>query len=332
MDARTSPQHDSRYAATNAAGRPYGVMFHHFHGPGFVAGEGSLSGDDLRRLLDQLGRENILPAEAWMERVRLGELRPTDVCLTFDDNLRCQFEIALPVLRSLGCTGFWFIPTAVLQGHLLRADLYRRFRLAHFETPQVFCQAFESAARALRGDGTVDRAIERFQARDEPAAGGPAQPARRGVSEQRVRFLRDELLAPEEYLRLMDGMIRQQGVRLKDLACNLWMDDDCLRQLRAEGHVIGLHSHTHPPRLAALSPVEQRREYRANHAYLTSLLGEPPHAVAHPCNSYRPITLRILAELGLRVGFRSDMSPEHFSELEFPRRSATDHLSAIAPG
>ncbi len=124
-------------------------------------------------------------------------------------------------------------------------------------------------------------------------------------SDRRFRFVRDEVLGPQPYRQIMDSMLRSAGIDAHALAPLLWMDAACIRQLHADGHIIGLHSHTHPTRLERLDPAGQHREYHANHACLTRFLGTPPLAMSHPCNSYNATTLSILRDLGIRLGFRA---------------------------
>ena len=95
---------------------------------GYIVATGRLA-----ELIRFLGRERILPARVWLERAIAGKLERHAICLTFDDNLRCQYDVARPVLRDLGLTAFWFIPTAVLRGEPVRIGLYRQFRVKCFE-------------------------------------------------------------------------------------------------------------------------------------------------------------------------------------------------------
>lgn len=305
-----------------------GLMFHHFHDTGrdgregrHAAGQGSIDAVELERLLNFVGRDRILPAREWQRRAIAEALEPGDLCLTFDDNLLCQYEIALPVLRKFGLTAFWFVATAVLQGHLSRVELYRTFRVRCFATPDEFYQEFTAAAMQSEPGGRVRQMLGRFD-----PAGYLREFPFYTEGDRRFRYLRDEVLGPEAYHRLMDQMIRARGLRLKELAVGLWMEDRHLLELHASGHVIGLHSHTHPTRLSSLRMPEQRREYHANFNYLSSLLGEPPLSVSHPCNSYDQSTLRILREMGVRVGFRSNMASGFDGPLERPRE---DHINII---
>src|SRR4051812_45501260 len=111
---------------------PHGVMFHHFHDATHPAGQGSISAGQLRHMIESIGPARILPAREFLWRAQHKTLRPTDICLTFDDNLRCQYDVALPVLREFGLTAFWFVYTSVLQGNVESLEIYRHFRMTQF--------------------------------------------------------------------------------------------------------------------------------------------------------------------------------------------------------
>jgi peptidoglycan/xylan/chitin deacetylase (PgdA/CDA1 family) len=138
--------------------------------------------------------------------------------------------------------------------------------------------------------------------------------------------VRDKILDTEAYNTVMEQMIIEAGVSLRELAQGLWMTYDCLRRLRADGHIVGLHSHTHPIRMELLQADQQEQEYVANHNCLSRVLGEPPQAMSHPCNSYNISTLVILRKLGIRLGFRANMAQVQASELEWPRE---DHANVL---
>ncbi|MFQ5806996.1 MAG: polysaccharide deacetylase family protein, partial [Phycisphaerae bacterium] len=122
--------------------QPHGIMFHHFHDDRHPAGQGSLSADDLAALIRFLEPGRFLPAREWLRRAVAGTLDNQHLCLTFDDNLRCQYDVALRVLGDFGLTAFWFLPTSALQGRLQRLELYRAFRVRYFDEIDDFYEAF----------------------------------------------------------------------------------------------------------------------------------------------------------------------------------------------
>lgn len=300
---------------------PHGLMFHHFHGERPPHGQGSITAEQFRELLGFVGLKRILSAREWLCRAGDDTLKPDDLCLTFDDNLRCQFDVALPVMRKAGLTGFWFIPTAVIEGTPERLEIDRAFRLRCFSSVDAFYGEFERFLLNSPHAGVVERGLADFDPRSYLAE-FPFY----SDGDRRFRYLRDRVLGPQRYGEVMDALIEASGVDVTALAADLWMDAACIRQLHAEGHVIGLHSHTHPTCLADMSIAEQQREYTRNHAILAELLGEAPTTMSHPCNSYTDQTLEILRGLGVCLGFRSNAALRTHGPLEQPRE---DHTSLL---
>jgi len=139
------------------------------------------------------------------------------------------------------------------------------------------------------------------------------------------------VLGPQRYAQVMHALMAEHGVRAEDLADGLWMDRDCVRQLHAEGHVIGMHSHTHPTRLERLSLDAQHREYHRCYMEIRRVTGRAPTTVSHPCNSYSEATLALLRDMGVRLGFRANRVLEEFSELEYPREDHANILRIMEP-
>jgi len=299
----------------------HGVMFHHFHGDDHPVGQGSISGEQLHGIIRSLGRGRILPAHEFLDRAIANRLHSHHVCLTFDDNLMCQYDVAVPVLEEFGITAFWFVYTSVMQGNIERLEVYRHFRTTQFDTVDDFYAAFFVRLHESPFGGVAEKCLAKF----DPQLYLAAFPFY-SDADRRFRYVRDDVLGPSAYGQVMDEMMRCAGYDVRTAAGSLWMGNPEVRSLHESGHVIGLHSHTHPTRLERLNEDEQRYEYKSNHAHLTSLLGEPPAVVSHPCNSYNQTTLRILRSLGVKVGFRANMAIGFSSELELPRE---DHANLV---
>jgi peptidoglycan/xylan/chitin deacetylase (PgdA/CDA1 family) len=152
------------------------------------------------------------------------------------------------------------------------------------------------------------------------------------VNDVKFRVIRDHVLGRREYERLMDLIIQEQGVTLYELSRDLWMSDAQLRYLTEEGHMVGLHSYSHPTELASLPYTEQREEYQKNYQHLRRACGRPPVAVAHPTNSYSKESIEILEALDIRCGFRSNMTPPDSGGQCNPNRyemAREDHANLI---
>jgi peptidoglycan/xylan/chitin deacetylase (PgdA/CDA1 family) len=129
----------------------------------------------------------------------------------------------------------------------------------------------------------------------------------------------------------MDEMIARSSYDLSSRIGLLWMNQAELSRIAEGGHTVGLHSHTHPTRMSALSSEDQKREYELNFQWIVSELGVTPTVVAHPCGDYSKETLEILESLGIRVGFRSSLTPGMYdSTLEIPRQDHAVLMKELA--
>ncbi|HVT88448.1 MAG TPA: hypothetical protein VHD56_06315, partial [Tepidisphaeraceae bacterium] len=174
----------------------HGVMFHHFHGPGHAPSQGSISADALRDMIRAIGTKHILPAQQFLEQTRAGRIKQSDVCLTFDDNLLCQYDIALPVLQEFGLTAFWFIYTGPFDGQFEKLEIYRSFRNQRFNSVDAFYHSFEMIVSE-----EIDRSLNLFDPK-KYLAEFPFY----SESDRRFRFIRDEILGPQHYHAAMNRM------------------------------------------------------------------------------------------------------------------------------
>ena len=123
--------------------RPHLLMFHHFHNDIHPVGQGSINAETFKLILNSVGKKyNLLSADIFYNRYISGKLNDYDVCITFDDNLRCQFDIALPVLKEFNLKAFCFIYTSLYTGSFEKLEIYRYFRSTRFNGFEDFYKAF----------------------------------------------------------------------------------------------------------------------------------------------------------------------------------------------
>lgn len=79
-----------------------------------------------------------------------------------------------------------------------------------------------------------------------------------------------------------------------------------IRTLRAAGHLIGTHSHTHPDIFRNLSRGMMATEWKVSRAILESLLGEPCVAASVPGGDISRLVLESAGEADLRYLFTSE--------------------------
>jgi peptidoglycan/xylan/chitin deacetylase (PgdA/CDA1 family) len=79
-----------------------------------------------------------------------------------------------------------------------------------------------------------------------------------------------------------------------------------IRELAAQGHVIGSHSHTHPARIAECSPEQLRDEWEASTATLRAELDLPVWTASVPGGYYSDEVGRAAAAAGVTTLFTSE--------------------------
>ena len=296
-------------------------MLHHFYDNMHPKGQGAISAEEFEELLDYLQSEfKLIGAEEWLSKSR-NSLLNQEICLTFDDGLLCQFEIALPILEKRGLTAFWFVYSSVLEGNIESLEKYRHFRTTKFKSVNEFYETFFRKVSIIPDiNKAVDVALSTFDVK-EYLKPFPFY----SDSDKIFRYLRDQVLKTEQYDRVMNELINDFQYRISSE--ELWLNKSQVSELSSKGHIIGLHSHTHPTRLASMSEEDQWVEYKKNKETLEEITNKKVFSMSHPCNSYSLITLNVLKKLGIEVGFCSNMENIERVGLEYPRE---DHMNIMA--
>ena len=292
---------EARRSAYQSA-HPHGLMFHRFHSSGSKGIlQGSLSPADFETILLFVGVDNILAPDKWMSRLQAGTLKPSDLCLTFDDGLRSQVDFAEPVLARYGLRAFWFVYSTVFEGGIVRSELYSQ-AAALMGGMDILTKAL--LARWPDAINILDSTDEFATYQREVLQLFPF------YTEQdcQYRFLRNSEPHKDIFEKLMNQLINEHGLNMTEISRKLWMRRADLKFLVNGGHWVGLHSYNHPYAMDALPLAAQQSEYQRNYDHLTALTGRKPQSMSHPLNSYNSDTLEILASLGIECGFRSNMT------------------------
>jgi len=121
----------------------HSVMFHHFHDDKHLPAQGSLSSSDFIQMIDWLNKHYyILSASQYKENFERGTLKDTDICLSFDDALKCQYDIAVPVMDRLGIQAFFFVYSSAFGQNPGPLEIYRYYRTACYSDIDKFYEDF----------------------------------------------------------------------------------------------------------------------------------------------------------------------------------------------
>lgn len=292
----------------------FGFTFHYFENEVHIPCQGSLTADQFRRLLDALQQEyRIITPQAFLDHLKNGTGEEKDICLCFDCGLKSQYDVALPILEERGFRAFWFLYTSVFQGKIVPIEQYHHFRFSCFPAVFDFYRAFFTVLRQREPDRFA-QGMEDFR-----RSSYLSWAVFYTEEDRQFKFFRDRVLQTWEYDAILTEMMAQAGYNVGHHRHNLWLTAAEVRQLSDSGHIIGMHTHSHPNEVAALSYEEQQIEYETNQRILQAICDKPVTCMSHPCNSYNADTLRILEALGVEAGFRADSNAAYSSRLEIPR-------------
>jgi len=263
-------------------------------------------------------RHNLIGAREYLYKFENSILEESDICLSFDDALLCQYEIALPILKKHNLDAFFFVYSSVFTGNPDNLEVYRHFRMNNFSDVDDFYSQFFALAETKLAKKYFEY-LEAFQCSNFLEA-YPFY----SENDKWFRYLRDRVLNEKSYGKLMQQLMDAKKFSTANIVGELWMSERNLKSIFDLGHIVGLHSHSHPTSMSRLSYKDQLKEYTQNFEYLQGVLGSV-EAMSHPCGDYNNDTLEILSHLGIKIGFRSNMSEMQIkSRFEVPRE---DHAT-----
>ena len=308
----------------------HGIMFHHFHDDKIhKRGQGSISKDDFYKLIKFIGRKNILDANIFFEKLKENKLKENEVCFTFDDAIKCQFDIALPILEELKIKSFFFIYTSIFEGNPDKLEVFRYFRMNYFESVNSFYKDFYKA---------VDENLETFFINNENKIKSLKKKfPHYTIEDIEFRLVRDIYLNKNSYEKIMLFMMKEKNFDYEQFYSKLYFNKNDIKQIDKLGHLVGMHTHNHPNLLEKLDYEKQKFEYEKCISLISKFLGKSMNEIkymSHPCGSYNEDTLKILKELGIELGFKQIMTIEpekgmkkiNNSNLEIARQ---DHAKII---
>ena len=177
----------------------HGIMFHHFHDDNiYKKCQGSINQDEFYKLIEFIGRDNILDAGEFFNRFKENKLSEKNVCFSFDDSLKCQFDIALPVLEDLTIKSFFFVYSSIFTGQPDLIEVYRYFRMNYFDDVDEFYDSFFLELN--------DDLSKFFQEKDKSIRNNKIKFPCYSINDIKFRLVRDELLSEDNYNDIMSKM------------------------------------------------------------------------------------------------------------------------------
>jgi len=274
-------------------------MFHRFNDcKNNSTGQGSFSPSRLKEYIESIGKDNFFNIEDIINLRKKSIIPDGKILLTFDDGLFSQYQSAKPILDDYGIKSIWFIYTKILEKNFDENEILNFFISTYFSSFDEFYRIFESliSPNKINWDSKlfniyckeIDSKFNFYTLLDK-----------------KFRFLRNKILTEREFRSIVMEIIESRGLKFNELGNKIWIDENMIKEISADGHEVGLHSHTHPYEMKKLAYSEQFLDYKKNYDYLTRICSIRPISVAYPLGSYNYDTLRVMNKLDIRIGFIS---------------------------
>lgn len=200
--------------------------------------------------------------------------------ITFDDGLRCQYELAAPVLEHLDVPAIFFVPAQPVVEQ--RALAVHKLHAVRDHIPEL--DVLELLERTL-GVGVV-------AAVDDDAAA--AMYRYDTLEAARLKYLLNARLPILERERVISLLFEALGVSEATFCAELYMGQPEIVELARRG-ALGAHGYAHLP--LGLVPVEaMRNDLALGAASLAQIVGAQPHALSYPYGSEEAVTHRVAKE------------------------------------
>ena len=297
-------------------------MFHHFHDDDFfIQQQGSISSSQFEAIIKKLlgaGYKIIDPSE-YIRKILCASLLDKEIVFTFDDALKCQYKIALPILAEYKIKAFFFIQSsALVNSGDLNFEVFRDFRHRCFDNISDFYRQFfkkVSPEDILKTQAFIVR--ERFLS------------DRSYLSEEdkMYRACRDFTLTKQAFENIHLELMQYLEYDWHHYKKALNMSRDDVRKVIDAGHEIGLHSFSHPLDINSLSLEDHILEYEQNKSHLERAFDISVKSASYPCGLTNSSVADALDLMGIRLGFMATPDYSNNNRFELPR---SNHVSLIA--
>ncbi len=296
------------------------IMFHHFHdNKKHVKSQGSLDKDKLYKLIKKIGIKNILSPDDFIHKTKNNKIQNYETCITFDDGIKSQFDVAYPLLKDLKIKSFFFIYSSIFGKKLNLLELNRYFREVCFKNIDQYYQSFYNILNKEIDKKTINKILDKKRTlfiKQKKIWNFYS------ISDLEFRFIRDRVLDRDKFEKISIQLFKKKEFDYKSFNKNIYINKKNLEILSKDENAIGLHSHSHPTNFDKLSYSKQFEELKKNKQILERISKNNIFSMAYPLGRFNSNSLKILKKLKIKIAF---LSQPNFQDKSPYKTSREDH-------
>lgn len=220
--------------------------------------------------------------------------------VTFDDGLKEQYELALPILQELNIPAIFFANTLNFEGKISTVHKihFLRSEISSVELMDKLQAFIPTLANSETVDEYKEAAIEHYKYDTAESA--------------LVKYLLNLVLNYNELEVVVNELFKEYfGDNESEMSTNLYMSPENLKDLSQLGY-LGSHGHNHLP-VGQLNDAEKEFQIKYSQEKITELTGKKADFFSYPYGSKRASTGMdsILAEYGFSAAVTMERAVNH---------------------
>ena len=274
----------------------YGILFHHFHtNSKFYFSPGSLTKKKFNNFILKYKNKIQNPNNFFLK------LKKKKICLTFDDGLKCQKDIALPILKKYNIKAYFFVPTSNFTKNFLSVEIVRYLKYKIFKSSNTFYKSFFDLFKKTKYISKFNKLnyskLEKNIKKQSPYY---------NKLDIQHKILRDFVLSEEIYKKIILRILKKKNCNLEKLNKKLLMSKKDIIEIVREGHEIGLHSHSHSFKFHKLTYKNELNEFKKNKSILENLIKKKITTASFPFGYKTKNSYKILKKLKIVYAFNKN--------------------------
>jgi len=216
---------------------------------------------------------------------------PSKACiLTFDDGLRCHYDVVMPLMEKYEFLAVFFIASMPLENKRATNVHKNQFVRANVPIEKIYNLALREAHQlGLELDTITKEQVRRHYRYDR-------------LDIARIKYLLNYLLPEKTSRRIIDHFFYRL-VHDETAFCNEWyISEKQIRDLHQRFGCIGSHAHSHEP-LAVLEDIDADMEITTSKCYLETVTGLHVNALSYPLGNPMAVSRRE-ADMAAMAGYQ----------------------------